>query len=145
MKTDKPKARLPKAKAKPDSADYLKRKAFYDQLITLYGRNPVIEVLKDPQLEVYRVHLADSNRDSGVIKDIKQLAANRGVEIVYHSRLKLSRISRNGKQDQGVACDIHCTGFLPLTKICSQTLTVMPAQILALLPLMALLIRKIWA
>lgn len=122
MKTNKPKSelsnvQLPKAKfrskgqAKSDSADYLKRKAFYDQLITVYGRNPVIEVLKDPQLEVYRVHLADSNRDSGVIKEIKQLAANRGVEIVYHSRLELSRISRNGKQDQGVACDIHCTGF----------------------------------
>ena len=46
-----------------------------------------------------------------MIKEIKQLAANRGVEIVYHSRLELSRISRNGKQDQGVACDIHCAGF----------------------------------
>ena len=46
-----------------------------------------------------------------MIKDIKQLAANPGVEIVYHSRLELSRISRNGKQDQGVACDIHCAGF----------------------------------
>ena len=84
MKTDKPKSelsnvQLPKAKfrSKPDSADYLKRKAFYDQLITVYGRNPVIEVLKDPQLEIYRVHLADSNRDSGVIKEIKQLVANR--------------------------------------------------------------------
>lgn len=106
MKTDKA-----KAQAKPDSADYLKRKAFYDQLITVYGRNPVIEVLKDPQLKVYKVHLADSNRESDIIKDIKQLAASRGVEIVYHSRIELSRISRNSKQDQGVACDIHCAGF----------------------------------
>lgn len=112
MKTNKPKAQfMPQAHLEPDSADYLTRKAFFDQLITVYGRNPVIEVLKDQKLAIYRVHLADSNRDSGVIKEIKQLAANRGVEIVYHSRLELSRISRNGKQDQGVACDIHCAGF----------------------------------
>ncbi len=112
MKTNKPNNRVkPSAHPTSVSTDYLKRKAFFDQLITIYGRNPVIEVLKDPQLEVYRVHLADSNRDSGIIKDIKQLAADRGVEIVYHSRIELSRISRNGKQDQGVACDIHCAGF----------------------------------
>ena len=101
----------PRTPIKSNSADYLKRKAFYDQLITVYGRNPVIEVLKDSQLQIFRVHLADSNRDSGVIKQIKQLAADRGAEVLYHSRLELSRISRNGKQDQGVACDIHCAGF----------------------------------
>ena len=38
---------MPQAHLEPDSADYLKRKAFFDQLITVYGRNPVIEVLKD--------------------------------------------------------------------------------------------------
>ena len=112
MKTNKPNAKIkPSPHPTSDSADYLKRKAFFDQLVTVYGRNPVIEVLKDPQLEIFRVHLADSNRDSGVIKEIKQLAADRGVEVLYHSRIELSRISRNGKQDQGVACDIHCAGF----------------------------------
>ena len=112
MKTNKPNAKAKlSAHTRSNSADYLKRKAFFDQLITVYGRNPVIEVLEDPQLAIYRVHLAHSNRDSGVIKEIKQLAADRGVEVLYHSRIELSRISRNGKQDQGVACDIHCAGF----------------------------------
>ena len=106
MKNNQPKAQL-----KSNSANYLQRKAFFDQLITVYGRNPVLEVLKDPQLQIFRVHLADSNHDTGVIKAIKQLAAGRSIEIVYHSRIELSRISRNGKQDQGVACDIHCPGF----------------------------------
>lgn len=110
----------PSAHFRSDSADYLQRKAFFDQLITVYGRNPVIEVLKDSQLQIFRVHLADSNRDSGAIKEIKQLAANRGVEIVYHSRLELSRISRNGKQDQGVACDIHCPGFASYENLLSD-------------------------
>jgi 23S rRNA (guanosine2251-2'-O)-methyltransferase len=94
-----------------DSADYLARKAFFDQLITVYGRKPVLEILRDKQMQVFRLHIADSNRDSAIIKEIKQLAEHRSIETVYHSRNQLSRISRNGKQDQGVACDIHCAGF----------------------------------
>ncbi|MCS5587586.1 MAG: RNA methyltransferase [Porticoccaceae bacterium] len=99
------------AKQRPDSAEYLSRKAFYDQLITVYGRKPVIEVLRNRSLQIYRIHLASSNRDSSVIREIKQLTSERGVEIVFHNRSELSRISRNSKQDQGVACDIHCPGF----------------------------------
>ena len=34
-----------------------------------------------------------------------------GVPVREHSRTTLSRISRNGKQDQGVALDIHCPEF----------------------------------
>ena len=94
-----------------DSAEYLARKAFFDQLVTVYGRKPVLEILRDKQVKVFRLHLAASNRDSDIVKQIKQLAEDRSIETVYHSRNELSRISRNGKQDQGVACDIHCTGF----------------------------------
>ena len=28
-----------------DSAEYLQRKSFFDQLITVYGRKPVVEIL----------------------------------------------------------------------------------------------------
>jgi 23S rRNA (guanosine2251-2'-O)-methyltransferase len=96
-----------------DSPEYIKRKAFFDQLITVYGRKPVMELLQDESLQIYRLHLADSNRDGGVIDQIKQLAERRNVEIQYHSRSALSRISRNSKQDQGVACDIQCRGYQP--------------------------------
>ena len=33
-----------------DSAEYVKRKAFFDQLITVYGRKPVLEILQDESL-----------------------------------------------------------------------------------------------
>ena len=106
MKTDKT-----IANQGSDSADYLARKAFYDTLITVYGRKPVLEVLRDKNLQIHRVHLATSNRDGDIIREIKQLASERKIEVIFHNRSELSRISRNSKQDQGVACDIHCPSF----------------------------------
>jgi 23S rRNA (guanosine2251-2'-O)-methyltransferase len=100
-----------------DSPEYLQRKAFYDQLITVYGRNPVLEILQDHSLKVFRVHLADSNRGGGIIDDIKRLANQRSIEVCFHSRAELSRISRNSKQDQGAACDIHCPGYKPYQQL----------------------------
>jgi 23S rRNA (guanosine2251-2'-O)-methyltransferase len=96
-----------------DSPEYLERKAFFDQLITVYGRKPVLEILQDHSLKIFRVHLADSNRSGGIIDQIKQLAKARHIEICLHSRAQLSRISRNSNQDQGAACDIHCPGYQP--------------------------------
>lgn len=98
---------------KPDSAEYLARKSFFNRLITVYGRNPVYEILTDTSLQVFRLHLAESNRTGGIIDQIKAAASQRNIEICYHSREQLARISRNSKQDQGVACDIHCAGYEP--------------------------------
>ena len=39
------------------------------------------------------------------------LAEQRGIPVQRHSREALSRISRNGRQDQGVAADIVCPAF----------------------------------
>jgi 23S rRNA (guanosine2251-2'-O)-methyltransferase len=91
-----------------DSNNHLQRKRFYDRLLTIYGRKPVLEALENPEIPCYRVHLADSNKPSGIMKQIIALAEKRGTEIVYHNRQELSRISRNGKQDQGVAADLEC-------------------------------------
>jgi 23S rRNA (guanosine2251-2'-O)-methyltransferase len=89
-----------------DSQEYLDKKAFFEKVITLYGRNVVIEILQDPSVKVHKLHLADSNKKDGAIKDILSLAEKKGVEILYHDKNALSRISKNAKQDQGVAIDI---------------------------------------
>ena len=96
-----------------DRAEYLARKKFFDHMITIYGRNPVIEALRDPELPIYKLHLAKSNRDSTTITELMALAAKRDIEVAFHSREQLARISRNSKQDQGVACDIYCPGLQP--------------------------------
>ncbi len=87
-------------------ASYQEKKAFYNRAITIYGRKPVLEALQDDSLPIHRLHLAESNKPAGIVLDMLRLAAKRGVEVVYHSKQALSRISRNGKQDQGVAADI---------------------------------------
>lgn len=94
-----------------DSAQYLNKKAFFNSIITLYGRNVVKEILEDESLEIHKVHLAKSNRNEGVIEDIKAMAEARGIELKLHTKEQLSRISKNAKQDQGVAIDIVAPNY----------------------------------
>jgi len=91
-----------------DSSNHRQRKQFFDRLLTIYGRKPVLEALENPEIPCFRLHLANTNKPGGIIKQIKMLAEKRGVEIAYHSRQELSRISRNSKQDQGIAADLEC-------------------------------------
>ena len=100
-----------------DRAAYRNKKAFFDRVITVYGRNPVLEALQDDSLECYRLHLADSNKAAPVLAQMQALARQRDIEILIHSKRDLSRISHNGKQDQGVAADILCPGFRSLEEL----------------------------
>lgn len=94
-----------------DSPSYLEKKRFFDSLLTIYGRKPVLEALQDPASQIYRLHLAKSNKPATILNEIIDLAQSKGAEIVEHERLALSRISRNAKQDQGVAADLICRGY----------------------------------
>ena len=89
-----------------DSQEYKDKKAFFEKIITLYGRNVVVEVLEDDTVEIHKLHMAESNKTDGVIKKILSLAKKRGINIAWHDKSALSRISKNAKQDQGVACDV---------------------------------------
>ena len=88
--------------------------------ITLYGRKPALEAILDTALEVSCLHLADSNRTPGVIAQIIAGAERRGIPIRFHSRQALSRISKNGRQDQGVALDVVCPTFTTLEQLIDQ-------------------------
>jgi 23S rRNA (guanosine2251-2'-O)-methyltransferase len=90
---------------------YQEKKQFFDNLLTVYGRKPVLEVLQDSSIPVFRLHLADTNQSGGILADIEKLASLRGIDIRYHSRDELSRISKNRRQDQGVAIDLNCPGY----------------------------------
>lgn len=96
------------------NSDYQKKKAFFDSLLTIYGRKPVLEALQQLGLEVYKVHLADSNKPGGIVDDILRIAESRAVPVAYHDKQALSRISRNGKQDQGVAADVRLKAMTDL-------------------------------
>ncbi len=94
-----------------DSANYQAKKRFFNRMLTLFGRKPVLEALLDPKLKPYRLHLAESNRAADILTQILELARSRGVEVQYHEKQALSRISKNAQQDQGVALDVECAGF----------------------------------
>jgi 23S rRNA (guanosine2251-2'-O)-methyltransferase len=89
-----------------DSQHYKDKKKFFNSFITIYGRKPVLEALQDDSLAIHKIHLADSNKPAAIIKDIVALCQQRNIEVSYHDKKSLSRISRNSKQDQGIAADI---------------------------------------
>ena len=77
-----------------------------ERRMTLFGRNTAIEVLNDPNIAIYRVHLAHSNRPGPAINENLSLCEQRSIPIKMHDKQALTRISKNGRQDQGVALDI---------------------------------------
>lgn len=89
-----------------DSQEYKEKKKFFEKIITLYGRNVVIEVLQDDSVDIHKLHLSKNNKTDGAIRTILSLAQKRDIEIFYHEKNALSRISKNAKQDQGVALDV---------------------------------------
>ncbi|GAA4087934.1 RNA methyltransferase [Zhongshania borealis] len=114
------------------SENYQQRRAFFDQLLTIYGRKPVLEALQDPGMQIYKLHLAQSNKEDGIIRELRQLAEQRNIEIEMHERKALSRISKNGKQDQGVAADLQLSAYQPSSKISQSHLESAPRRYLAL-------------
>lgn len=94
-----------------DSPEYLAKKQFFQRMLTVYGRNPVTEALLSKDIKPYRLHLAESNKPAPALQDIERRAREKGAEVQYHSREALARISKNARQDQGVALDVECEGF----------------------------------
>ncbi len=94
-----------------DSPEYLAKKAFFDKVLTIYGRNAVIEALEDKSISIHKLHLSKSNKDASVLEQMKDIAKKREIEVAYHDKQSLSRISKNAKQDQGVALDIVLEHF----------------------------------
>ena len=100
-----------------DSQEYKEKKAFFEKIITLHGRNVVVEILQDNSIEVHKLHMASSNKPDGTIKKILHLAKERNIQITNHDKNTLSRISKNAKQDQGVAIDIISKSYLNAMKL----------------------------
>ena len=77
-----------------------------DTFITIYGRKPVLEALADDSIEIDKVLLATGARDQSA-KDILRAAERRGVLLQRLAPEKITRISRNGRHDQGVVADVR--------------------------------------
>lgn len=84
-----------------------------DRFITVYGRNPVHEVLLDEGLGVDKVVIADGAR-GGAIREIEQAAHRRGVPVQRASAERVKKLAGNGRQDQGVFADVVAPRMRPL-------------------------------
>jgi 23S rRNA (guanosine2251-2'-O)-methyltransferase len=84
-----------------------------DRFITVYGRKPVLEVLADPSLTVDKVVLAHGARDRSA-GDILRAAADRGVPVQREPASFVTRLSRNGRHDQGVVADVRAPAMAAL-------------------------------
>ncbi|MDF1881915.1 RNA methyltransferase [Sulfurimonas sp. MAG313] len=94
-----------------NSQAYTDKKKNFDRQITVYGRNVVLEILEEKDITITKVHLADSNKKDGIISKIEALCERKDIEVLYHSKQALSRISKNAKQDQGVCADIQANSY----------------------------------
>ena len=96
-----------------DSPEYIARKESFRRLFVICGRQAVLEALADPRLEVVKVHLAKGGRGDNRER-ILAAAAARQVPVEIVSAERVSQISRNAKQDQGVAADLRTPLYQPL-------------------------------
>jgi len=77
-----------------------------DRFVTVYGRKPVLEVLRDASLTVDKVLLARGSQ-GGIVQEIRAAAKRRGISLRMVPPAEVNRVSRNGRQDQGVVCDVE--------------------------------------
>ena len=84
-----------------------------DRFITVYGRNPVHEVLLDDSLTVDKVVIAEGARGEGV-REIRSAARRRGLEVQVASAERVKKLAGNGRQDQGVFADVVAPRMRPL-------------------------------
>ena len=99
-------------KSKPNT--YRQKKNKYNGMLTIYGRKPVLEALQDPSISVAKIHLAHTNRPATILSKIETLAISQNVELNWINKQVLSRISRNSKQDQGIAADLVLANYSTL-------------------------------
>ena len=89
------------------------RRSPRDRFITVYGRMPVLEALHDNRLAIGKVVLA-RNVHGASVDEIIDVARRRGVRLDRASGDEVTRISRNGRHDQGVVADVEAPGVAEL-------------------------------
>lgn len=82
-------------------------------MITIYGRMPVTEALLDERATLTRLVLARNAQGESVDR-IRDLAARRGVAVERVDASRVTRLSGNGRHDQGVVARVESPGLCEL-------------------------------
>jgi 23S rRNA (guanosine2251-2'-O)-methyltransferase len=81
-----------------------------EELLTIYGRMPVLEALQGGDVTVSAVFVARNARGDS-LDEILDRAAARGIKVQRVSPERVSRISGNGRHDQGVVAEVVAPGL----------------------------------
>ena len=115
--------------------------------LTLFGRKPVFEALSDPRITSQKLFMTHQARGE-LINDILRVAHAIALPVERLSGMELSRISKHGKQDQGVALDVEAPLHQSLEERLKSPLPDRPIFLLDGLNTPAnlgMLIRSVWA
>jgi 23S rRNA (guanosine2251-2'-O)-methyltransferase len=84
------------------------------ELLVVYGRQPVLEALADPRVAVEEVLVSRRGVGSVAVDAVVAAAAERGVALRRVAPEKVTRVSGNGRHDQGVVALVRATGVVAL-------------------------------
>ena len=87
-------------------------------VVTVYGRMAVLEALAAGGVELV---LVARNARGDTVDDIVRLAAERGVTLRKVAPEKVTRMSGNGRHDQGVVAEVAAPGLRPLDQWLTST------------------------
>ncbi len=85
-------------------------------MITVFGRKAVLEALVDPGVEVALV-LVDREARGEAVDAVLAAARARQVELKRVAGAKVTRMSGNGRHDQGVAAEVAAPGVVELDQL----------------------------
>jgi 23S rRNA (guanosine2251-2'-O)-methyltransferase len=87
-------------------------------VVTVYGRMAVLEALEAGGVELV---LLARNARGDTVDDIVRLAGERGVTLRKVAPEKVTRMSGNGRHDQGVVAEVAAPGLRPLAELLATT------------------------
>lgn len=90
-----------------------------DKFITIFGRKPVLEMVLDETLEIDKI-LISKKAQGGLLRQIEQIARKRGILCKRISAQQVTRISKHGRQDQGIVADVLAPNMLPVEEFFAE-------------------------
>jgi 23S rRNA (guanosine2251-2'-O)-methyltransferase len=102
-----------------------------DTFVTVYGRKPVLEALRDPALAVDKVILAEG-ADREAVRTFTEAARARGLVLQRATAQRVKVLAGNGRQDQGVLADVVAPRMRPVEHFLADLDPAVPARVLVL-------------
>jgi len=91
-----------------------------DAHLTIYGRKPVLEALRDPSRRVAKVIVA-TNAEGSIVREIEAVAHAAGVRVAHASPGRVKSLAGNGRHDQGVVADVEAPALKSLEDLLAST------------------------